>query len=136
MTMRIFRCLEEGMEFDTFKSEACHLLKEGSVGFIETVLAYDMVGNLMKKNWHAKALYILALFDYMTDQLGGTYYEGYEEYRRLKLKEPLFPQGIAILNKISQEDEKERCILECQKDPVGKYFMKYNIVEKDIQNVV
>lgn len=43
---------------------------------------------------------------------------------------------ILIDNINNNDNQKQKTIRECSKDECGRFFLKYNIVEKDIRDVV
>ena len=46
-------------------------------------------------------------------------------------------EGFDIIDNIYNNDnQKQKGIRECSKDEYGRFFLKYNIVEKDIRDVV
>ena len=95
-----------------------------------------LVGNLWKKQWYAKALYCLAIFDCVTERIGVNLYKDYDVYRSQKLAKPLFPSDIELMYSLGMTEIKQNTIRECQNDATGKYFIKYNIIERSIDNVI
>ena len=64
-------------------------------------------------------------------------FAGYEYYRQNKLAEPLFPLDIIMMDKLSPESNiKDEILQECNKNECSKEFLKYNIIEGDIRDVV
>lgn len=137
MDIRTRRCLEEDMDQDCFRSEICHMLKSfGDVDFVENILRYDMIGNFWSKKWYFKCFYLLAMLDYLTDKYEvPTYFEAYNHIRKNRLAEPVFVSGTIVLDCV-MPGYRQKAIADCLNDPIGRYFMKYNIVEKEIYDVV
>ena len=135
---RILRCMEDDISFDNFRSEICHEYKYvgDDLSFCEIVIENNMINSLWNKNWHAKALYMMAIVDYIADKYGVDPPNDYDTIRNKKLKDPLIPQSIRILEKIGEKNIVERAIKECREHPVGKFFYKYNIIEKELADVI
>ncbi len=137
LKLRSYRCLNHNMVFDSFRSEICHMLAYyGDFDFLEIILTNDFIGNFYRKGWQAKAFYTLAILDYLTDKYECEPLSDYDFLRKKRLPAPLFPQGIKILEKIGNTDAKQNAINECKNNPVGKYFYKYNIIERSITDVI
>ncbi len=122
--------------YDLFRSEMKHLVKESSKEeFIRFVLQWDIVGNFWKKNDFNKALYVLTIFDIFTKELKVPLLDEYEKYRQFYVKEPVFPDDILMMDKIIP-GYKDKCYEECKNNPIGYEFLKHNLVERDIYDVV
>ncbi len=136
--LRILRCIEDDIPFDTFRSEICHEYKYvgDDYRFCEIMIESDMINNLWNKNWRAKALYMMAIMDFIADKYDVDPPKDYDEIRNQKLKDPLIPQSIRILDRIGEKDYFDKAIKECSEHPVGKFFYKYNIIEKELTDVV
>ena len=131
MNFQIYRLLVEDMEFDLFRSEMEHMhLENRDIEFIRIIMTYNFVENFWKKEWYAKSLYTLAMLDYLSDKHHVPYYEKYNYYRKQKLKDPVYPMGIVMIDKINHNDnEKEKMRKIVRNDSYGKYFFRYNIME-------
>ena len=119
-------------EFETFKSNIKHLLKEkGDFLFlIETYLNDDI-----RKYWNnyqkAKALYLLSTVDYLSRINNLPIAEDYNDLRNYVLTNPLLSEDLR-LNKILINDLNiEKNAL---KDSIPE-FARFNIVERDLRDV-
>ena len=80
---------------------------------------------------------MLAIVDYFTEYYHLETFNQYDYYRRYKLSEIVYPLGVLLVDKISPNMHmKEKVIEECSNDPCGQKFLKYNIIEKTIRDVV
>ena len=130
--------LQKQMDTDLFKSEMCHTLKRlGDYEFIKEVINDNWVRYFWDKEWYFESLYTLAMIDYLTYIYHAPVYEPLDKYRQYKLSEPVFPFSMLLIDSIKRNDEqKQQALKECSEDECGRFFLKYNIVEKDIRDVV
>jgi transcriptional regulator with XRE-family HTH domain len=129
--------LEDAMEFrsdfETFKSNVCHRVKEmGDIDFIIETVKSDIIRTLFKRKWYPESLYLLAMVDYLCRENEMRLCASYNDIRQMRLAEPLFPLGIITLTLAQKSDEpKERSLKEAIPE-----FMRFNIVESEVRNVV
>ena len=120
-------------DFENFKSSTCHRLKElGVKDFLIEVLKSDEIKNYYSRSWFRECFYLLALTDYLSKENDIPLCDDYDEIRTQKLKETLYPKGIMALYSVSND----KSILKEAKQESIKEFLKYNIVERDIENVI
>ena len=126
-------CLDKRIDFELFKSNTCHRLKElGDIDFLIELLEEDRIRELYKKKWHPESLYLLAMLDYISRENGIPLCTQYDDMRSLKLKSIIFPASIMVAAKVSNNDEmKARSIREAIPE-----FMRFNIVESEVRNVI
>ena len=121
------------IDFELFKSEVCHQLKElGDTEFIISLLESDAIRKYYDKQWYPEALYLLAMLDYVSRVNAVELCVDYDDLRTKKLQEIIYPSGI-ITQAIVTGDEtiKSKAINESIPE-----FLRFNIVEKDIRYVV
>ena len=124
---------ETRIDFELFKSEVCHQLKEfGDTEFIISLLESDAIRKYYDKQWYPEALYLLAMLDYVSRDNAVELCAEYDDLRTKKLQEIIYPSGI-ITQAIVTGDEtiKSKAINESIPE-----FLRFNIVEKDIRDVV
>lgn len=124
---------ETRIDFELFKSEVCHQLKElGDTEFIISLLESDAIRKYYDKQWYPEALYLLAMLDYVSRVNAVELCADYDDLRTKKLQEIIYPSGI-ITQVIVTGDEtiKSKAINESIPE-----FLRFNIVEKDIRDVV
>lgn len=130
--------LEKQWEWDTFRSEICHVLKKrGDKAFIDDVRTFDVIGIYLSDKRYAYVFYVLAMIDYLSDVNHIKRDPAYDGLRDLRLPELLVPRDIVIKAQVMNDDNIiDNAISDCYNDECGRYFMKYNIMDKEIRNVV
>ena len=126
-------CLDKRSDFELFKSNTCHRLKElGDIEFVIELLEEDPIRKYYKKKWYPESLYLLAMLDYISRENDIPICTQYDDMRSLKLKTILFPASVLVAAKVSENDElKHRSIMEAIPE-----FMRFNIVESEVRNVI
>ena len=124
--------------FSVYRSEMCHLLKEyGDVIFTQVIIDNGFIRQMWDNGIYAEALYLSAMLEYLSDTTEGIKYEIPLSIKGKRLKEPLFPQDVLLLDAlITGSNAKQRAWDECSNDACGRYFTKYNIVERSIRDAV
>lgn len=125
--------IENRTDFELFKSNVCHRLKElGDIDFVIELLESDDIGKHCKKKHYTECLYLLAMLDYVSRENNIPLCTKYDNLRKLKLKTVLFPNSILIADKIAKNDElKQHSVKEAIPE-----FMRFNIVESEVRNVI
>lgn len=120
-------------DFDIFRGNVQHKLKSiGDIRFIEYLLVSDDIQKYFDKKRYPEALYLLALLDYLSRINNVPLCTKYNKLRHCKLSKPLYPSSIITLSVVSrQKDIKRRAIEESIPE-----FIRFNIVEKEVRNVV
>lgn len=119
-------------EFETFKSNIKHLLKEkGDFLFlIETYLNDDI-----RKYWNnyqkAKALYLLSTVDYLSRINNLPIAEDYNDLRNYVLTKTLLSEDLRLSKVLNNNLNIEKNAL---KDSIPE-FARFNIVERDLRDV-
>lgn len=118
--------------FEVFKSNVCHMVKDmGDIDFLIYMLENDIVRKVYNRKWYPEALYMLAMVDYLSKENDVELYGGYNDIRRQKFSEPIYPMGAIITDNLAHNDECKKRVL---KNAIPE-FLKYNIVEGEIRNV-
>ena len=100
--------------------------------FIIKLLEEDPIRKYYKKKWYPESLYFLAMLDYVSRENDIPICTQYDDMRSLKLKTILFPASVLVAAKVAKNDElKHRSIMEAIPE-----FMRFNIVENEVRNVV
>lgn len=124
--------LEYRMPFEEFRSEICHQLKSlGDIDFIKLIITSNSINNYYKKGWFEETLYSLALLDYISCKNNIPLVKEYNYLRNKKLKQRIYPRDINLLTKLDTN-------INVKKNALKKsipMFLKYNIVETDVNNV-
>ena len=120
-------------EFDLFKSEMCHRLKElGDIDFIIDTLESDIIIEYFEKKWYPETLYLLALLDYISKENDVPLCDKYDELRKLRLEKELYPKSVSVLSSVNDDNS----VMVKAKENAIPEFLKYNIIESEIRNVV
>ena len=123
---------EERPDFEVFKSNICHLIKDtDELDFILNALQKDDIRRYWKKRWYAEAFYILAAVDYLSRINGIPLCTKYDDIRSQSLKEPLYSRDVAMTAKLAPDLD----ILEQSKREAIPEFLRFNIIESEIANV-
>lgn len=126
-------CFEQRCSFELFKSNVCHKLKRmGDISFLIDTLESDEIRQLYKKGWYPESLYLLAMVDYISRMNGVSQCAEYDDLRRLKLSDPLFPAGVLALSHVKKTDEPKQAAIQ---EAIPE-FLRFNIVESEVRNVI
>jgi transcriptional regulator with XRE-family HTH domain len=119
--------------FEAFKSGVCHLVKDmGDLDFLINTLESDNIRELYNKNWYAESLYLLAMVDYLSRENDLPPCADYDDLRRARLAEVIYPAGVLTLCAAAGSDAwKERSRAEAIPE-----FIRFNIVEAEVRNVL
>lgn len=120
-------------DFELFKSNVCHKVKElGDVGFIIETLESNDIRNYYEKEWYPESLYLLAMLDYISRMNDVPLCSDYDDLRCVRLSEIIYPASILAVAAATKNDKiKEQAKLEAIPE-----FLKYNIVESEVRNVI
>lgn len=125
--------LDYRSSFETFKSNICHEVKEkGDIQFLIDTLESNRIRELFDKKWYPEALYLLGMTDYLSNINDVPICTNYNDIRKCKLSEIVYPTGILIKASVSNDESVKR---EAVKNAIPE-FMRFNIVENEVRNVV
>jgi len=119
--------------FENFKSAICHRLKEkGDLDFLIDVLESKDIRTYFYRKWYPECLYLLAMLDYISRENNIPVCQDYDDLRKCKLEEPIFPAGILAMSRVS----KNEAILSDAWEKSIPEFKRFNIVENEVRNVI
>ena len=119
--------------FETFRSNICHYVKDkGDIDFIIDTLENDTIRNLYEKSWYPESLYLLGMVDYLSKKNDLPMCMNYNDIRSHKLTQVLYPSGVLIRAAVMHSDH----IKEEAKKKAIPEFMRFNIVENEVRNIV
>ncbi len=125
--------LEKRIDFELFKSNTCHELKEkGDIKFLIEALEADSIRQYYRMKWYPECLYLLAMVDYISRLNDIPICTQYDDLRNMKLKEIIFPSSVLAASYIAKNDD-------CMKQAIAESipeFMRFNIVESEVRNVI
>lgn len=117
-------------DYPSFASNTGHELKaKDDMAFLYYALSEDRVTQYIQDNHYVYALYTLALIDYLCHINNIEVPNRYNEYRDLRLYNPLYPNA-QYFHKLSESYQNNVI-----KNAIPE-FARYNIYEEDIRNVV
>lgn len=124
--------VEARVDFEIFKSNVCHQVKDSSeLDFIINTLQEDNISRYWSKFWYAEAFYLLAMVDYLSRKNDIPLCTKYEDIRSRSLRNTLYPRDVVMTAKLSPElNIKEKCVRESIPE-----FIRFNIVECEVENV-
>lgn len=124
---------ENRIDFELFKSNACHELKrQGDIAFISHLLETNLIEQYYTKRWYPECLYLLAMLDYLSRENNIEICNLYDNTRKLRLEFMLYPSSVLAMAKVTNNDDiLKQSIIESIPE-----FLRFNIVETDIRNAV
>lgn len=128
-----YRLSAERSAFETFKSNVCHKLKDmGDVDFMLDILNSNEIRNLYDKRWYPESFYLLGMLDYLSRINNIPLCENYNDIRANKLSEPIYPVGILVTCDALKSDKPPK---EAERE-ANPEFLRFNIIESDVRNLV
>lgn len=118
-------------EFEIFKGNVKHSVKyDGQEKFIRQILLSNEIERFWNDGLCLYSLYLLAMVDYLSKLNQIPLYNKYEYLRHYKMDEKIYPMSLIVFSELEKVDKDELA-----SDAIPE-FLKYNIVEGDIFNVV
>lgn len=119
--------------FENFKSTICHRVKSlGDLGFLLDTLENNYIRHYYELKWYPESLYLLAMVDYLSRINNIPLALEYDDLRQYKLPETIYPASLMIMSAVNNNKD----ILTKAKKTAIPEFLRYNIVEDEIRNVV
>ena len=109
------------IDFELFKSDVCQKVKNNPVEWLKTTLLNDDIRKYYNEGNTLFALYLLAMVDKQLKRLDLKPAKQYRDLRRLKMATPVYPMSSYFA--------------ELDWSGADPDFLKYNIVEGEIDNV-
>ncbi len=119
--------------FELYKSNVCHHLKTlGDIDFVIETLEKNDIRKFYQRKWYRESLYLLAMLDYISRINDIPLCTDYDDLRACKLSEPIYPAGVLMAAAVSNDEKiKEQALAESIPE-----FLRFNIVENEVRNVV
>ena len=131
LTYRDLSLFTYNEDFDLFKSDTLQRLKrEKEEDFIKRMATTDVINNYYRNNKYKEALYLLALLDYLSKKNSLPLLKQYDYLRDYKLDKVYVSKSLYLLLAY-----KSTTVTSIYKECI-KEFLKYNIVEAEIDNVI
>lgn len=120
-------------DFELYKSNVCHRVKEvGDIAFLIETLENGSIRKHYECKWYPESLYLLAMVDYISRMNNVPICTDYDDLRYSKLSEVIYPSGILASAAISKSDQVKA---EAEQEAIPE-FMRFNIVENEVRNVI
>ena len=117
--------------FDVYN--VCHRVKDmGDLDFIIDTLNSNQIRILFDRKWYAECFYLLAMLDYLSRENDLPLCSEYNDIRAMKLAKPLLPMSVQISDAVTNSRHREE---QSYHDAIPE-FMRFNIVESEVRNVV
>ncbi len=117
------------IDFEVFKSNVCqHIKKEKPNFIIDKILEYKLIDKAFEVKEYANGLYLVAIINYLSNKYHLN--KNITKYDKYKLKEPIYPSKAILMSLLGDESYKEEAYRNAEPE-----FLKYNIVEGEIENV-
>ena len=119
--------------FELFKSAVCHRVKEnGDKRFITDSLSSHDIRKYYNWQWYPESFYTLAMLDYISRINNIPICSDYDDLRKLRLAEPIYPYSILA---VCQATRSEEAKLTALKEAIPE-FLRHNIIESEVRNVI
>lgn len=123
----------ERPDFENFKSVICHRVKEmGDYHFIVETLKSREIHKYYERKWYPECLYLLAMLDYISRVNDVPLCNEYDDMRKCKLEKTVYPSSLYAYFVVT----KDKSIMEKAKETAIPEFVRFNIVENEVRNVV
>lgn len=119
--------------FENFKSAICHQVKElGDIDFIMDTIEDGKIRVYYDWKWYPESLYLLAMLDYLSRENGVPLDSEYDDLRQCKLEKPIYPAGLCAVSAAAGNNQ---ALEKAKKDAIPE-FLRFNIIENEVRNVV
>ena len=125
--------MEKRSSFELFKSSVCHRLKElGDIDFILDTLQRDIIRTYYQRKWYPESLYLLAMLDYISRLKDVPLCKEYDDMRSARLDHTIYPASVLAICVVSGDTHTKE---KFRKDAIHE-FLRFNIVENEVRNVI
>ena len=119
--------------FENFKSTVCHRVMEmGDVEFMMDLLDSNAIRTYYDRHWYPESLYLLAMLDYLSRLHNLPQCSDYDDLRQCKLEKTVYPASVMAMSLAAGNDE---ALKQAEREAIPE-FMRFNIVESDVRNVI
>ncbi len=124
---------EERLSFEIFKSNTCHHVKDmGDIDFMISLIESDEIRKVYERQWYPEAMYLLAMLDYLSRMNDIPLCSRYDDIRAKKLSKPLYPTSVLTESEVLKSDKPLR---KAEREAIPE-FLRFNIIENEVRNVV
>lgn len=126
-------CFLVRSSFENFKSTICHRVKElGDIGFIIDTLESGDIRAYYERKWYPESFYLLAMLDYISRENNVPLDNEFDDLRQYRLEKPVYPASLLAVSAAAKNDA---VLKEAVKTAIPE-FIRFNIVENEVRNVV
>lgn len=124
--------MEERANFELFKSNVCHRLKEqGDIDFMLDIIQSDIIRTYYDRKWYRESFYLLGMLDYVSRMNNIPQCTAYDDIRCGKLSRVVYPASVLVMCAVAHDDSPKN---EALKQAIPE-FLRFNIVESEVRNV-
>ena len=109
-------------------SKATSAKDSGDIPCVIKTLKSDEIRQYYDKKQYPQAFYLLAMVDYLSREHRLPLYNAYNDMRKQKLADPIYPQNILTLAKVKEDDS----ILSDSLEKAIPEFRRFDIAENEI----
>ena len=132
-SMKGVETMSKAIPFELFKSNVCHRVKDnGDIPFIIDTLQSREIFAYYERRWHPECLYLLAMLDYISRLNDVPLCNEYDDLRCSQLDRVIYPASILALCAAAKNDDAKR---QAEAEAIPE-FMRFNIVESEVRNVI
>ena len=118
--------------YEVFKCNVCHHLKQvGDIQFLIDILKNNVIDTFYNNKWYGETLYMLAMFDYISRINEIPLCDKYNNMRKLKLSEIVYPTDVYCSFLLTNNDQ----ILQESFDNGIPEFKRFNIIENEVRDI-
>ena len=126
-------CMVKRPSFENFKSTVCHRVKEqGDIPFIIDTLERQDIRSYYDRKWYPESLYLLAMLDYLSRENDVPLCDEYDDLRRCKRAELVYPASVRAMSTAAKNDAAMKHAIAA----AIPEFLRFNIVESEVRNIV
>lgn len=125
--------VEQRCSFELYKSNVCHRVKLlGDIEFVIETLERNDIRKYYQRKWYPECFYLLAMLDYLSRENKIPVCNNYNDLRCQSLEKTIYPSSV-IAAAVATDNEaiKEQAYREAIPE-----FIRFNIVESEVRNVV
>lgn len=124
--------INDKSSFESFTSNVCHDLKsKGDYDFLINVVESKRIRYLYMAHSYKRALYLLAMIDYISRTNNIPYCSDYDDIRNTKLTEVVYPSSVRVKCSVFGTDSFKN---EAFENSIPE-FKRFNIVEVNVRDV-
>lgn len=114
--------------FALFRGEQCNLVRRlGEIDYIVDLVKKRKIDYYWKLDMKMEAFYLLAMLDYLSNRNNLPRCTDYEEIRKNRLLDPVYPADTELTEKLLDKDIRQKMLAKAIPE-----FLAFNIVESEV----